>query len=249
MKIQTFEVKVAVPDYCDKIEGHALYEVFQQTDNVRDDLSECAWEIKMIDADDVEEKKNENYNGERKRTMNYENVTSIKTLIDHPGGIFSYRNWDDLIDFYFNKYGEYIDKSECTRVLHIEQCNCLSRVFQKPLFPKTSCNDIKDEVYKNTHVLQTTRMDWTVGMRAGCTGSPDVRNTGYCSIRFELDPYKKHAYSEGKHIQDTMLQMLARCANRNTPMFVLIQEPYIEGYVNILKQCDPVVVEKLKLNE
>jgi hypothetical protein len=248
MKIQTFEVKVTVPAYCDKIEGHALYEVFQQTDNVRDDLSECAWEIKMIDADDVEEKKNENYNGERKRTMNYENVTSIKTLIDHPGGIFSYRNWDDLIDFYFNKYGEYIDKSECTRVLHIEQCTYLSRVFQKPIFPKTSCNDIKDEVYKNTHVLQTTRMDWTVGMRAGCACRPDGRNTGYCSVRLEFNPNKCLTYDGICFLRGATLTALTRCANRNTPMFVLIQEPYIEDYVNILKQGDPAVVEKLKLN-
>lgn len=179
--------------------------------------------------------------------MNYENVTSIKTLIDHPGGIFSYRNWDDLADFYFDKYGAYINRLECTRVLHLEQCTRLNYAFTRPVFPKTHCSDIKDETYRNTHVLSITHMDWLVGFRAGCWGLPDERNTGYCSIRFELDPYKKHAYSEGKRIQNTMLQMLARCANISTPMFVLIQEPYIEGYVNILKQCDPAVVRKLNL--
>lgn len=180
--------------------------------------------------------------------MNYENITSIKTLIDHPGGIFSYRNWDDLIDFYFNKYGEYINRLECTRILHLEQYACLSYAFTKPLFPETFCSDIQDEVYRNTHVLQTSHMGWTIGMRAGCAGRPDERNTGYCSIRFELNPNKCLSYSGTGFLQGAMLTALARCVNRNTPMFVLIKEPYVEYYVDALKQCDPAVVKKLNLS-
>lgn len=57
MKIQTFEVKVAVPDYSEEISVDDLFEVLQQTDDERMDLHDCAWEIKMIDEYDYEEKK------------------------------------------------------------------------------------------------------------------------------------------------------------------------------------------------
>lgn len=45
MKIQTFEVKVAVPDYCEEISVDDLFEVLRQTGNERMDLHECAWEV------------------------------------------------------------------------------------------------------------------------------------------------------------------------------------------------------------
>lgn len=180
--------------------------------------------------------------------MNYQNITTIKTLIDHPGGIFSYRNWDDLVDFYFIKYGSYTNKLDCTRVLHLEQCTCLSHAFSVPLFPETQCNAIKDETYRNTHVLSVSHMLWTLGMRAGCASRPDERNTGYCSIRFELDPHKKHAFRDVENIKCAMITALRRCVFEHTPMFVLIKEPYMEGYINILKQCDSTVVRKLNLS-
>lgn len=90
---------------------------------------------------------------------------------------------------------------------------------------------------------------FNTGTREGCAGSPDGRNTGYCSVRLEFSPNKYLTYGGICFLRGATLTALTRCVNRNTPMFVLIQEPYIEGYVNILKQCDPAVVEKLKLNE
>ena len=45
MKIQTFEVKVAVPEYCEEISVDDLFEVLQQTGDERMDLHECAWKV------------------------------------------------------------------------------------------------------------------------------------------------------------------------------------------------------------
>lgn len=59
MKIQTFEVKVAVPDYCKEISVDDLFEVFRQTGDERIDLHECAWEVEetVISTHESKEKK------------------------------------------------------------------------------------------------------------------------------------------------------------------------------------------------
>lgn len=168
--------------------------------------------------------------------MSCENISTIDTLVNHSGGVFLYKDGDDLIDFYFKKYGNYVHTvGEQTRVLHAEQVNTFQNAFPQ-------------DVHFITHNGHDRHaFEWRDWLNPACrrAGYFEGRNSGYLSLRLELPP--SHHFAKPRVVREGIEMLFPRLVRSDIPMFILIKESYAEHYLDSLRNCPEYVVSKLGL--